>query len=277
VQSGLAASISMKRSEYFAALCILGVVNGIGPKAMQAVAASGLIDAAVGTFDISAVVWVACAIAIGFLIEDQGDRVGAVDIAVGVAFLALVALPIGQAAWLGLWGLGLYIVSIAGEASARRRGATILIAITVPMLWSRLLFRLFSDFILHLDASLVGYMLGTETAGNVVQFADGSGNALVILSGCSSLAGLSLVPLCWVTLSQLVQHNWSARDTLWCILAAISVVSVNVARVSMMGLSEAHYVMIHSPWGNFVASTVTLSLVVGFCSIGVRRELFADV
>lgn len=273
--SGLAAS--MTRSEYFAALCILGVVNGIGPKAMQAVAIYGLVDAAVGTFDISALVWVACAIAIGFLIEDQGDRIGAVDIAVGVAFLALVALPIGEAAWLGLSGLGLYIVWVAGDASPRRRGAKILIAITVPMLWSRLLFRLFSDSILRMDASLVGYTLGSATDGNVVQFADGSSNALVILSGCSSLAGLSLVLLCWVTLSQFVQHNWSIKDTLWCVLAAISVVAVNVIRISMMGLSEAHYEMIHSTWGNFVASTVTLCLVIGFCMIGVRRELFAHV
>jgi hypothetical protein len=274
VQVGLVAS--MKRSEYFAALCILGIVNGLGPKVMQAVANDGLIDAAVSTFDISALVWVACAIAIGLLIEDQGDHVSAVDVAIGVAFLALVALPIGEAAWLGLCGLGLYILWVAGDASPRRRGAKILIVITVPMLWSRLLFRLFSNTILHIDASLVGYMLGSATADNVVPFVDGSGT-LVILSGCSSLAGLSLVALCWVTITQFVEHNWSIKDSFWCVLTAISVVAVNVTRISMMGLSEAHYEMIHSTWGNFVASTVTLCLVVGFCLIGVRRELFADV
>lgn len=266
----------MKRSEYFAALCILGVVNGVGPKAMQAVAASGWIDAAIGTFDISVLVWVACAVAIGFLLEDEGDRIGVIDIAVGVAFLALVALPIGEAAWLGLCGLGMYIASVAGDASARRRGATILIAITVPMLWSRVLFRLFSDSILHADASLIGHVLGTAADGNVVPFADGSGT-LVILSGCSSLAGLSLVALCWVMLGQSVQHKWSLEDAPWCVLAAVSVVAVNVTRISLMGLSEAHYEMVHSPWGDFVAGTITLCLVVGFCSIGMRRELFAHV
>ena len=37
---------SMTRSEYFAALCIVGIINGVGPKITQAIAHDGLIDAA---------------------------------------------------------------------------------------------------------------------------------------------------------------------------------------------------------------------------------------
>jgi hypothetical protein len=266
----------MSRSEYFAALCILGVINGIGSRAVQTVASQGLADAVYSTFDVSVLVWVACAIAIGLLIEDHGDRINTVDIAVGTAVLVLTALPIGGASWLGLAMLGLYLVVVADDAPSRRRGAKILIATTVPMLWSSLLFRLFSGPILRIDTFLVGHVLGTAITGNVVRFADGS-SSLVILPGCSSLAGLSLVILCWVTLSQSVQHRWSIKDSVWCLLAGVSVVAVNVTRVSMMGLSEAHYKMIHSAWGNSAASTITLWLIVGFCMFGVKRELLASV
>ncbi len=267
---------SMSRSEYFAALSILGCVNGIGSRAIQVVANYGLVDAAYSTFDVSAMVWIACVIAIGLLLEDQGDRVTIVDMVIGAAFLLLVTLPIGGASWFALAALGLYLALIARDAPTRQRGAKILIAITVPMFWSRQLFRFFSDFILQIDAAFVGRMLGTTTAGNVVRFADGSGD-LVILPACSSLAGLSLVVLCWVTLSQTVRHSWSPKDVLWCVLASISVVAVNVTRMSIMGLSEAHYEMLHSPWGNFIAGTFTLCLVAGFCTYGVKRELFARV
>lgn len=266
----------MSRSEFFAALCILGFVNGIGSRAIHTIANYGFVEAAYSTFDVSAMVWVACAIATGLLMEDHGDRINTIDIAVGAAFLALIALPIGGASWFGLAALGLYLLMVTGDATARRRGAKILIAITVPMLWSRLLFRLFSDVILQIDASLVGRLLGTTTTGNVVRFADGSGD-LVILPACSSLAGLSLVVLCWVTLSQAVGHRWSIKDSMWCALASISVVAVNVSRISMMGLDEAHYEMFHGAWGNFVASTITLCLIGGFSMLGVRRELFARV
>ena len=265
---------SMSRSEYFAALCVLGCINGIGSRAIQAIASYGLVEATFSTFDVSALVWIAGAIAVGLLLEDHGDRITTIDMAVGAVFLVLVALPIAAASWFGLTALGLYLVLVAGAATSRRRGAKILIAMTIPMLWSRLLFRFFSEFILHIDASLVGRTLGTATAGNVVRFADGSGD-LVILPACSSLAGLSLVVLCWVTLSQTVQHPWSMRDVVWCALASISVVAVNVTRISVMGLSGAHYEMLHGAWGNFATNTMTLCLVAGFCMLGARRELFA--
>jgi hypothetical protein len=142
------------------------------------------------------------------------------------------------------------------------------------MLWSRLLFRFFANPILEIDASLVGWLLGTHQTGNLVEFADGSG-LLVILPDCSSLANVSLAFLCWLTVSQFVGHKTSAYDILWCLLACASVVAVNVTRLSLMGWSNLQYDEIHSHWGDAVANTIILSLTIGFCTLGVRRELFS--
>ena len=62
-----------------------------------------------------------------------------------------------------------------------------------------MLFQLFANFILAVDASLVSWLLGTHRTGNLVEFADKSGQ-LVIFPACSSLANVSLAFLCWVTL-----------------------------------------------------------------------------
>ena len=144
------------------------------------------------------------------------------------------------------------------------------------MLWSRLLFQFFANPILEMDALLVGWMLGTDRAGAIIEFVDGSG-VLVILPACSSLANMSLAFLCWVTVSQLVDHKMSAYDLLWCLFACISVIAVNVTRLGLMGLSQWHYVTLHSPWGEAVGNTIILGLIVGISMLGVRRELFQRV
>ena len=108
------------------------------------------------------------------------------DLAVAVVFLGLVILPIFILSWLAVTGLSLYILLFANDSSTRRRGALIMLALTVPMLWGRLLFQLFDRPLLEIDAMLAASLLGTDRVGNMVGLVDGSGY-MVILPACSSL------------------------------------------------------------------------------------------
>jgi hypothetical protein len=261
------------RGEFFAALLILGCVNGLGSRIIQSIHQLGWADALSGTFEISAIVWLSCIAGISVILHDRTGKIRSADIAVGAGFLFLVILPIGPLSWLAVTALCLYTL-VSTTDSSLRRGALILLATTVPMLWSRLLFQFFANPILEADASLVGWLLGTHRTGNMVEFADGSG-LLVILPGCSSLANVSLAFLCWVTISQVVSHKKSAYDFLWCLLACASVVAVNVTRISLMGLNHVQYDEIHNHWGDAVANIIILGLTIGFSVLGVRRELFA--
>jgi hypothetical protein len=266
----------MPRNEYFAALCILAIANGTCSRAVQSIAEHGWIDAVFFMFDISAIVWIACIVGVALILEAQEQRVTTLDLFLGAACLVTIAIPIGGASWFALTIIGFYIMQIGDVAASGRRGAIILLAVTVPMLWSRLLFRCFSDIILQIDATLVASMLGTEQSGNVVRFADASGD-LVILPACSSLANLSLIFPCWVAMSQATKHPWSLKDLVWCALAGASVVAINVTRMSVMGLNARYYAMTHGAVGDSLASIILLCFVVGFCMLGVRRELFARV
>ncbi len=139
-----------------------------------------------------------------------------------------------------------------------------------------MLFNFFATYILAADASIVGWLLGTPRTGNIVEFADKSG-LLVIFPPCSSLANMSLALLCWVTISQMLHHKNSKRDLLWCALASAAVIAVNVSRMAFLGQSEWHYSNFHNDWGDGIANTITLTLVIGICALGVRRELFRRV
>jgi hypothetical protein len=261
--------------EFFAGLFTLGCVSGLASRVIQSVNRLGWEDALFSTFEISAMVWFSCAAGVSLILRDRTIGVRSSELAMGAGFVLLVILPNGPLSWLAVTALSLYVIFSTNVASSRR-GAFILLATTVPMLWSRLVFQFFANQILQIDASLVGWILGTDRSGDIVEFRDGSG-VLVILPACSSLANVSLAFLCWVTVSQLVRHKVSAFDLLWCLMACISVMAVNVTRISVQGLSQWHYATFHSPWADAVGNTVIIGLIVGFSALGVRRELFRRI
>jgi hypothetical protein len=262
----------LPRGEFFAGLFTVGCASGLATRIINSVDRLGWTDALFNTFEISVIVWISCSTGIFLVVRDRTMGVRSSELAMGAGFVFLVILPIGSLSWLAVTALSLYIIVFTNVASSRR-GAFILLATTVPMLWSQLLLQFFANLILQIDASLVGWILGTHRTGHIVEFADGSG-FLIIWPACSSLANVSFAFLCWVTMSQLVGHKKSAYDLLWCLLACISVIAVNVARISLMGLSEWHYITVHGPWGEVVGNTIILGLIVGFSVLGVRRELF---
>ena len=189
----------LRCGEYFAGLFILGCGSGLASRVVQSVNRLGWQDALTNSFDISAIIWIACISGVSLVLRDRTTGIGLRELALGAGAVFLVILPIGALSWVAVTGLSLYILVFTRCASSRR-GACILLAATVPVLWSRMLFQFFARLILGVDASLVSWLLGTHRTGTLVEFADNSGQ-LVILPSCSSLANVSLAFLCWVTLS----------------------------------------------------------------------------
>jgi|ERR1700687_5151673 len=267
-------ALGFTRGEIFAGLYILGCANGLAAKMILSVHRLGWLDAAVGTFDVSVIVVVACFIGISLVLADKTGDIHLEDLALAMVLLLIVALPIGAMSWLAVTMVSLYISLFTQATETQHRGAVILLATTVSMLWSRLIFDLFANFVLGVDASLVGWMLGTHRSGNMVEFADHSGT-LAIFPSCSSLANVSLALLCWVIISTSVRHERRAQDILWCLLPCSSVVAVNVIGISLMGLSSAHYHMLHTPLADIVSNIIILVLIVAISVLGVRRDVLS--
>jgi hypothetical protein len=264
----------MSRNEYIAGLFALACANGLGSRMIEMVREVGWTAAILSTFEISAIVWISCVAGLTLVLREGGGEIRRLDLAVGAVLLVLIALPIGGLSWLAVTLLGLYVALQTDPLSALRRGAMILLAVTVPMLWSRLLFRYFANFILQIDASLVSLMLGTSRSGNLVRFVDDSGT-LAIVPYCSSLHNVSLAVLTWVAINQWLGRRWSSSDWQWIVLAGVAVVAVNVTRMSLMAVNSTFYQAIHGSWGSLATNLLTLCAVVGLCVMGVRRELFA--
>jgi hypothetical protein len=265
----------LNRGEYFAGLFVVGFVSGFTYRIVHSIGEIGWADALFRTFGISVIVLVACVAGISLMLRDRTSGIHPFEIALGGGFIFLVILPIGPLSWVAVTVLSLYIISSTNIATSRR-GALILLATTVPLLWSHMLFQFFANYILAADAFLVSWLLGTHQAGNLVEFGDKSGQ-LVILPPCSSFANVSLAFLCWVTLSQIVSHRKSGSDVFWCLFACAAVVAANVTRMTILGLSNWHYTTFHNQWGDAVANAIILALILGICALGVRRELVKHI
>jgi hypothetical protein len=263
----------MPRNEFFTGLCILGCANGLLGRSILTLNLEGWMGAVLG-FDMNVIVLFACFAGVYLIASSNRDQIRTLDLVVALGFLGLVILPIYAMSWVAVAGLSLYILFFTNDGSERRRGALILLALTVPMLWSRLLFQFFARPLLELDATMVTWLLGTARTGNLVQFGDNSGY-MVITPACASWANLSFAFLCWVAITQWVNHRWSSIDLLWSFLACVSVVAVNVTRIAMIGLSHGHYEAIHGKWGDVLAGSIILCLTIGFSLVATRRELFS--
>ena len=267
----------MRRDELFAGLCIVGCINGLGADIVASVRDNGWETALINTFGVSAIVWFACFTGVMFILQDRQEELHITDLVVGAVFIVLVILPTHWASWLALTILSLYmLLFLADRPLSRKRGAALLLAVTFPMAWDRVLMHFFAKPILEADTLMVSSLLGTEQIGNMVSFADHSGY-LVIFPACSSLTGVSLAILCWFTMSYATQHHHSARDFIWCGLACAAVILINVTRLTIMGTSGQHYEALHSEMGATMVNITTLIFVVGFCVLGVRRDLFARI
>jgi exosortase/archaeosortase family protein len=265
----------MSRDRFFCCLLILAAANGLAGPVVDSVVADWP-KALLGTFGVSALVPIACFSASRLLYRSKlGEVTSIPDAIIGLVVLLLTVFPAAKFSWLALSVLSLYMLCVAPARSSRRRGALIALAVTGPTLWGPALMEVFGPAILKADAILVSTLIGTDRVGNIFWGTignDGSPTHFAIAPGCSSLRGISVAILAWVTISNTFGLAWSARHVTWCFLAAVSVLAVNVSRLSFIGLFPAYYPAIHGSPGSDIAAWLSLTLIVAISLLGVGRE-----
>lgn len=267
-------SLSCSRNALFAGSFAIGLANGLVTRLVEAIARDGAAQALFNSFDISVIVWIGAALSLSFMQREMQRPATRADLIVAGACLMAFLVPLPPLSWVGLALLSAYAARTSQAGSFARRGAWIMLAVTVPMFWSRMLFSAFSDLILRCDAALVGWMIGTPRLGNAIAFADGTG-FLWIAPGCSSLANMSLALLCWVMFAQYRDIRPSAGSLGWGALACAAVLAINVGRLSLIGLHRDQYELLHGPVGATVANWLTVGATLAICWLGVRHDRFA--
>lgn len=258
------------RREVTLALFFVGLLNALLHPVRDAVEASGVVGAVTGTFGVSAIVWIALALAARALAAAPGRAMSRSESVVALVILTLFLVPLRHVAWIGLTLLALDILARAARGSAAARGGWLLLAVTVPMFWGKLVLSLFSGIVLTLDAMLVSAVLGLPRLGNTLALADGHTH-LWIEASCSSMLNLSLVVLCWTMFCTLRGIGWR-RGLPWCGLCAGLVVALNIGRISLIAAFPEQYDLLHGGLGASVASWLFVAVMLGVFEFGMCRE-----
>ncbi len=246
----------------------IGFLNAIAFQIEKSVGEYGPAGAVANTFGISIVVWVAAFAAIDQIRREPRRPFGAGEEIRLLAIAALFLVPVKYVSWIGLTLLAAHILRRSDRDSAAARGGWILLALTFPMFWSKLLFSVFSDLLLQGDAILVSLVLGLPRMGNVITLSDGQTH-LWIAAGCSSLANVSLAVLGWTLFAQ---HGRGGSPGLrWGVLCCALIVALNVGRICLIGTFPAHYDLLHGAVGAGVASWLMVAVVFGTLHAGVRH------
>jgi hypothetical protein len=259
------------RSALFAGLFILAFTNGIVVRISQAFGEDP-VSAVLTTCGISVIVWAGSWMTLAALLQAPSHQLRGADLIIGAGVVMLTLAPLPSFSWLALTGLGFYILWSSTQATPYRQAGAVMLALTVPMFWSRVLFALFSDPILSADAVLASLITGTERVGNTLRFADDWGY-LFIAPPCSSLANVSLTVLCWVLCGQVASETWRLSKLGWGLAACTAVIAINVTRIGLIGLNHDHYDLLHGTVGAAVTNWLTFVAIVGINLYGFRRGI----
>jgi len=258
-------------SELFSFTMIVAACNALLPTVVGGIAGDGVWYSLLNTFEVSAIVWAGLFLGIRYVREIPEKPIGKADLAAALTTLACCVLPLGPFTWVVLSSAALYlIVTAGGPLSSQAHGGWILLAVTVPMFWSKRLFNFFAEFLLSLDAMLVSRITQTPRVANLVAMPGGAGY-LQIAAPCSSMANVSLAILCWVLFTQVSNTRWRPRNVVWCAVSCAAVVAINTTRIALIGFFPQRYELLHGPVGATVVSWITVAAVVSICFVGVSR------
>lgn len=247
----------LARSELFGGLAIIGFINGISERAADKVTRSGVANAIFNTFDVSVIVWAALLVALWLLLHAQRTSVGPGDIAVGVAASIAFLIPVPSLAWMAVAGMAAWLIWTSAPRSRIRRAAVLLVALTMPMLWARLLFAALSNTLLEIDAKLVSWLVGSKNSGNAIPFSDGSG-MLFLEPACSSLTNLSLTLLCGVLFVKAYDRRWTVPIVVTIVLACAATLAINVMRIGVISVFPDTYEIMHGVIGGAITAWTTI-------------------
>ena len=239
----------LSRGSAFAVAGVLAALNAQADHIIVDLSWQSPLAALYNLGGISAVIWAAM-LAV-WTIGGEADRPlrGGLDFAVLWLVALLSFVPISYAAQAGLLICACYLLATADRNNdAERRTAFVLLALTGPLIWGRLLLRLFETPILALDARLVGAAIGSKVDGNIVRFADGGGR-FIIGDPCSSVHNMSLAIVLWTTAAMLFKIRIDRPYMLIGVAMAGLMFALNVVRLSVLGLFPAHFDSLHDGGG----------------------------
>lgn len=266
------------REQLFAILFPALAINSAATIALQTVQVEGLVAATLNLWGISAVLWLAGIAGLHLLLTasdtasgNNGGGVRRADWMLAITTMVAMVLPSPALSGVALTTACLWVIA-SSPSDALRRASFIYMAITGSLLWGRLLLSMGSGVLLSLDGWMVGQVAGTGGSGNLVTFTGRSGD-FIVAPGCSSLQGISIAMVLWVTATQF--HSIALTRRAWLTLLAMvaAAIASNILRLTAIARFPAHFDTLHVGLGATAFGWIGLVAIVAALWIGLGHAL----
>jgi hypothetical protein len=238
---------------------ILCAVNGLAATILTTFESQGFAAAILGIAGVSVFIWFALYAVARIALDDAEMRPAArADFWLAAAAFGAALMPIDWTASFAVLALGLRLAWTGRAGSAERRTGIILLALTGTLIWGRVLLHLIMPSLLDMDAALVAAFADTHADGNLVAFSDGSN--FVLGPGCSSLHGMSLALLFWVSVGQLLNRRIGPKSLLICLAGIAAMLAGNLARLVAIARHPADFDYYHAGGGAQIFAWLSLIL-----------------
>lgn len=234
----------------FASVGALTTVNGVAAMVGRYIVSWGPLNTALALGGVSAIIWFAIfsLIAIARQPGEPAVATTKLDAVVLALMLSSCILPYSVAASGGLAFGGVYLAWRSSIGTRSRRVALVMLALTGPLLWGRLILALVAPLVLRVDAQLAALIVDVPVRGNIVDFANGQGSLYVGL-GCSSLHNMSLAILLFAVATQILEVPLTRGMILIGALGVAAIGIVNVVRLAAIAQFPDHFEYLHEGTG----------------------------
>jgi len=267
------AAPALSRGRLFAAAMGLLLVNAAAGKAIEAVAASGVLGGLLDGLGHSWAFWFAFAATVGLALREQPQPVRPRDLWVCSAAALCALVPVSQVAGAACTGLAGAILIDRSQGPRVRAAAMILLAVSVQLVWSRIVMLFFVQPLATVDAHMVGALIGRPVHGHDVQFADGE-RMMSILGACTSVQNAATALMLFVAVVRCFRPVPRASEAFALAGVFLSVVALNVVRLALMAQSLAMFHLVNGGIGAGVVNAVITLTGLGWAVASVRHEIF---
>jgi hypothetical protein len=244
---------ALGRNRLMVALLAIGTLNALVRPAIEAVDEWGMIGGLAGGLGSGWPVYLGLLGAIVLGLRSTVER--ALDRWDGPALLLYAAglmVPSSGFSAIAVMALGGWELLRRPRDFNYRASTIIFIAVGARELWVATVMKMLSPWLLHVDAVLTRTTLGllghpSVVTGNLIE--TDQGMVLAVLMTCSSFANISLALLTWLVLTRWLRPRFHRRDLVAVLLVTLAVITVNLTRLTIMGLGPFDYALAHGPIG----------------------------
>ncbi|HLZ65333.1 MAG TPA: hypothetical protein VKQ29_03825 [Aliidongia sp.] len=263
------------RNRLVVALLAIGIANALVRPAVEAIDEWGVIGGLSGGLGSGWPVYLGLLGAIVLGLRGTAERPldrwdGLVLPAYGLALL----VPSSGFSALAVMALGAAELLRRPRDIHYRAGVIIFIAAGARELWVATAMKMLSPWLLHVDAVLTRTTLGllghsVTVTGNLIE--TDQGMVLAVLMTCSSFANISLALLTWLVLTRWLRPYFQRRDLWAALMVTLAVITINLTRLTIMGLGPANYALAHGPIGQTATEVAILIATLAATHWGLSR------